>query len=273
MTLELYTPRSPLSDYVELFTFYEGYSPHHIIERLLPEGVIEIIIDLTETPKYIFDNEQLTEIQSCKTAWVSGMRTGFLSISSGGENSSMFVIRFKRGMAYPFLQLPLQELNHQVVDADFVFGNELNDLRERIMAAPTSGCKFKVVENYLLFRANHDMDINPVVKYAVHRILTNPATAVIKDIVQKTGYSHKHFLALFRKYVGLTPKQFLRLAKFQQVINSLETMNEVQWSRVAYECGYYDQAHFINDFRTFSGLSPLEYMHAKGDTVNYIPIK
>lgn len=273
MTLELYVPRSPLSDYVELFTFYEYYSPHHIIERLLPEGVIEIIIDLTETPKYIFDNEQLIEKQACRRAWVSGMRTSFLSISAGGENSSMFVIRFKKGMAYPFLRLSLQELNHQVVDADLVFGNELNDLREQIMAAPTPICKCKVVESYLLNRLKYDTDINPVVRYAVQRILANPGTAVIKDIVQKTGYSHKHFLSLFSKFVGLSPKQFLRLAKFQQVINSLETMNEVQWSRVAYECGYYDQAHFINDFRTFSGLSPLEYMHAKGEIMNYIPIK
>lgn len=272
MIFELYTPRSPLSDFIELFTFYEDYTPHHVIERLLPEGVIEIIIDLTETPKYIFDNEQLTEIQACRKAWVSGMRMSFLSISAGCDNSSMFIIRFKRGMAYPFPQLPLQELNHQVVDADLVFGDELNDLREQIMAAPTIECKFKVVESYLLFRLKYDMDINPVVRYAIQHILANPGTTVIKDIVQKTGYSHKHFLSLFSKYVGFTPKQFLRLAKFQQVINSLEMMNEIEWSRVAYDSGYYDQAHFINDFRAFSGLSPLEYLHAKGETVNYIPI-
>ncbi|MDX1939065.1 MAG: AraC family transcriptional regulator [Saprospiraceae bacterium] len=274
MILELYAPPPPLGAYVEMFTFYEDYNPGYSVERLLPEGVIEIIIDLTETPKFIFDNDKLTEIQSCRTAWVSGMRNRFITISAGGPHSSMFVIRFRRGMAYPFLQMPLQELNYQVVDADLIFCRELNDLRDQLLAAPTPQAKFALAEHYLLQRAKgHLEDIPPVIRFAIQCISQHPATIVISDMVQKIGYSHKHFLALFSKYVGLTPKQFLRLMRFQSIIYNLEQMNEIEWSRVAYESGYYDQAHFINDFRAFSGFSPLEYMNAKGEIVNYIPIR
>ncbi len=274
MIFEIHVPPPPLGNFIEMLTFYEDYDPGYSIERLLPEGVIEIIIDLTETSKFIFDNNTLQVKQTCHTAWISGMRREFISISAGGPQSSMFVIRFRRGMAYPFLQIPISELNDLVVDAELIFQHELNDLREQLLAAATPQNKFNIAEHYLLQRIHHYTDIHPAVQYAVQRILENPAAAVIQKIVQKTGYSHshKHFLTLFSKYVGLTPKQFLRISKFQYAVHKLETMHEVQWSQVAYECGYYDQAHFINDFRAFLSFSPLAYLDAKGEIVNYIPI-
>jgi AraC-like DNA-binding protein len=272
MLFEIRTPPPPLSAFIDMLTYYADYTAGYAMERLLPEGVIEIIIDLTETPKAIYHNEHLHEIQSCRTAWVSGMRSRFLTIHAGGVNSSMFVIRFKPGMAYPFLQVPVSELNHQVVEADLVFKKELSCLRERIIEAHSVGCKFQIAEQYLLQKLQQVIDIPPVIQFAIQHIITNPATATIQHIVQKTGYSHKHFLALFHKHVGFNPKQFLRITKFQQVIHQLENRQTTPWTQIAYESGYYDQAHFINDFKAFSGFSPREYLTAKGEFVNYIPV-
>lgn len=271
MIFETRTPPS-LSAYVEMLIYYADYTAGYEMERLLPEGVIEIIIDLTETPKAIYHNEHLYEIQSCRTAWVSGMRSRFITIHAGGIHSSMFVIRFKRGMAYPFLQMPVSELNHQVVDADLIFQQTLNHLREQILEAASLDEKFKIVEQYLLKQLQQSMAIPAVIQFAVQQIITHPATATIQNIVQKTGYSHKHFLSLFQKYVGFNPKQFLRIAKFQQVIHRLEQLQPISWTQIACDSGYYDQAHFINDFKTFSGFSPVEYSTAKGAFLNYIPI-
>lgn len=272
MIFEIRTPPPPLSTYVEMFTFYEGYTAGYEKERLLPEGVIEIIIDLKDTPKAIYDNEHLHEIQSCRGAWVSGMRKRFITIYAGGIHSSMFVIRFQKGMAYPFLQLPVSELNHQVVDADLIFGNALLLLRESLLEVATPDEKFQLVEQFLLQKLRQSIEIPPVVQFAIQKIIADPAATSIQNIVEKTGYSHKHFLALFSKHVGFNPKQFLRIAKFQQILQELEQTATVDWTQIAYNSGYYDQAHFINDFKAFSGFSPTEYMRAKGTLLNYIPI-
>lgn len=96
MILRLHVPSPLLSEYIEMLTYYEDYSPGHSIERLLPEGVVEIIIDMTEDPKYIYDNHTLATIQSCRRSWISGMRSRYISISVV-RRSAMFVIRFRRG--------------------------------------------------------------------------------------------------------------------------------------------------------------------------------
>lgn len=272
MTLEIYFPTAPLNQFVECFTFYEDVSFNHSIERLFPEGVVEVIIDLAEIPKFIYDNNALTEIQTCKTAWVSGVRKEFISISVL-PYSAMFVIRFRRGMAYPFLQVPIHELDGQVIDADLIFGSRFGEIREQLLASPSPQAKFGLMEKYLSERSKNILAIPPVVSFGIQQILQNPTTTQINLLADKTGYSHKHFLSLFTKYVGLTPKQFLRVMKFQQTLQSIEQTSIPNWSQLALECGYYDQAHFINDFRSFSGLTPNEYMIKKGEYFNYVAIR
>jgi AraC-like DNA-binding protein len=185
----------------------------------------------------------------------------------------MFVIRFRRGMAYPFLQIPIHELDGQVIDADLVFGSRFGEIREQLLALPSPKAKFTLMEKYLVERANTFLTIPPVVSFGIQHILQNPTTTQINLLADKTGYSHKHFLSLFTKYVGLTPKQFLRVMKFQQTLQSIEQTSVPNWSQLALDCGYYDQAHFINDFRSFSGLTPNEYMIKKGAYLNYIPVQ
>ena len=272
MILKLHTPSYPLSEFIELFTYYEGYNPPHTIERLLPEGVVDIIIDLTENPKYIYDNISLKEIQSCQQAWVSGMRTEFISIQAGGSHTAMFVVRFKPGRAWPFLQIPVSEVDDCVVDADLIFGNETAFLREALMAATSHEELFTMAEQYFMKRGCGNFEIQPVINYAVKEILDNSYETSIKKIVDKTGYSHKHFVSLFSKYVGLNPKQFLLVTKFQKAIQAIENSKNIHWAGLALDCGYYDQAHFINDFKKFSGFNPVAYVEARGEFVNYVPI-
>ena len=70
-----------------------------------PDGNTEIIFDFHDGPQYIYDNETLKEIQACHHVWASGVRTGYISIPSG-KQAAMFVISFKKGMAYPFFPCP-----------------------------------------------------------------------------------------------------------------------------------------------------------------------
>ena len=86
------------------------------------------------------------------------------------------------------------------------------------------------------------------------------------------GITQKHLISQFERVVGLRPKSFARVCKFQRVVNLIEQQNSIEWSAIALDCGYYDQAHFIKEFQAFSGLNPSAYINLRGDYVNYIPI-
>jgi len=272
MILALHQPNGALAPFVELFTYYAGYTPDHSIERLLPEGVIEIVIDLTDEPKFTYDNTTLKPNQTFKRSWVSGMRDSFLSIGIEPD-SSMFVIRFRRGQAYPFLKLPVDKLYDRVIDGECIFGNSIATLREQILSASDPDAKFRCAEQFLLELTNDGVDIHPAVQYAVGEICRSPSTTTLRDVVRQTGYSHKHVITLFERFVGVRPKTFLRIMKFQHIVQSVDKAQTVHWAQIAADCGYYDQAHLIHDFRLFSGFSPEAYLKMKGDILNWVPIR
>jgi methylphosphotriester-DNA--protein-cysteine methyltransferase len=134
------------------------------------------------------------------------------------------------------------------------------ELRERTLAAKSPEAKLQVVELALLERAAGMFDGQPVVEFAVENFLAAPATARITQVADKTGFSSRRFIELFKEHVGMTPKLFCRVRRFQKVLRRITSGRPVNWSAVALDGGYFDQAHFIHDFRAFSGINPSKYL-------------
>ncbi len=272
MVFLIHKPTGFLSQFIESIAFFEYLTPGYEAEKLLPEGYQDLIIDLTERPKYIFDNHTLVKKQKCTSSWLSGARKKLITIDAGGVNSSMMVIRFHQGAAYHFSHFPLEEITDQVIDTDLLFGSSINDLRDEILNIEGSANKFRVVEEYFYQRLLK-LEIPDVVSYGIQVLASNPTEKTIKQISDKCGYSQKHLIHLFKKHLGLTPKALQRIQRFQQVLTELESSNSINWSQLSLDCGYYDQAHFINEFKYYSGLNPEKYMVEKGPILNYIPIQ
>ena len=271
MIVQTYSPKSNLRHFVSHFVFYEGFEMHHAVDRFLPDGNVEIIIDLLDRPQYIYDNESLKEIQTCHNVWASGVRTEPITIPSGTD-SVMFIIAFKRGMAYPFFPLPMDEIVDHVVDADLLWGDEFALLREHILENKDSIKKFGIAEQFLNRKLHKQFVKNPSVEFALSEIIKKPDQTSMKRLSEKVGYSQKHFISMFKKQVGLSPKNYLKIMRFQKAISEIEILNDVDWSLIAYDCGFYDQAHFINDFKTYSGFTPENYLKRKNGVLNYVPI-
>lgn len=271
MIFEHYIPAWPLNQFIECFVYYRDYNPDHSIDRFLPDGNLNVIIDLTDYPKYIYDNETLKEIQTCRNVWFSGVRTKYITIPSG-RDSEMFVIYFHKGKGYPFVEAPLSELTDSVVDGDLVLTNEIMNLREMLLETPLIAQKFITAENYLLKKFQHKLIVNPFIDFAVKKIIEMPNQMSIEHISNKVGYSQKHLIKLFKDKVGLTPKAFLKVIRFQKAIQEIAAAKQVSWTSIAYDSGFYDQAHFINDFKSFSGYTPQQYLEKQYDYLNYIAV-
>jgi AraC-like DNA-binding protein len=244
------------------------------MDRFLPDGNAEIIIDLTEGTQFIYDNETLAEIQACRYFWASGVRTRPITIPSG-NGSRMLVVAFKRGRAYPFYLMPVSELTDHVVSADLIFRKAILDLREQLLAAASIDKMFLLVETFLFQCARDRLSseyMSRCIEYVVSSIVNRPNRLGFQKLSEQIGYSQKHFISLFKRQVGVTPKQYLKIMRFQRAVLEMETCQSIDWSLFARENGYYDQSHFINEFRNFSGFTPVEYIHRKTDMLNYVPV-
>ncbi len=286
MLLHLHRPGPPLDRFVELVTFYADYQPKHTREIILPDGAVEIIVDLTDTPKKLYDRRDHGRFTDFRGAWISGMRRGWIVVEAGTD-ASMVVIRFRPGGAYPFLGFALEGVTDTVHHLGDVMGAASSSLRDRILEAPDIGAKMAAVETWLRDRAAGRLDLHPVVEYLSGRLFA-PAGIRIGDVVAEIGYSQRHVLGIFRRWVGLSPKQYGRIRRFQGMIGALartapcdpitgaslqaSPLPEPDWAEVAADHGYYDQSHLIRDFREYAGMTPGQYAASYRGLENYLPI-
>ena len=270
MIYRLHIPAPPLSQFIDFFFYYEGYQAAHTMEKLLPDGSVDLLIDLTDTPKKLYKNEEGTSYESFSKSWISGMKTDYILIDASVSN--MIGVHFKPGGCYPFVHFPMAELNNQTIHLDEIWGSDVNSLRETILHEPVIEKRFAVLEQYFLAKGKGKMEGHALVSYSVGQLIRSPQQWTIRHLSDKTGVTPKHLITLFKKYVGLSPKMFSRINKFQKVIGLIEAQKKIDWSMLAYECGYFDQAHFIKEFRDFSGINPAAYLDKRGPFLNYLPV-
>jgi AraC-like DNA-binding protein len=267
-------PGPPLSRFVELLWYYEHPPRLHQKERLMPDGCISLIINLEEDETRLYDADDLNKLRRLSGCSVSGPHTKSFVIDTD-EQTCVIGVSFRPGGAIPFLKLPSDELHNQHVELEDLWGRLASELRERALAATSSAAKLRVVELALLERAAGRFEGQPVVEYAVENFLARPATSRISEVADKTGLSSRRFIELFKQHIGMTPKLFCRVRRFQAVLKSITSGQLMNWSGTALDCGYFDQAHFIHDFRAFSGINPAKYLAGYNDFPrhhNHLPI-
>src|SRR5579883_2110190 len=191
-----YVPRAPLSDFVKILWHFEGAEISNEKERVLPSGAVDLIVRL--------DSARASD------STMIGPRTRSVVI----QTSSRFEIigvHFKLGGAFPFLEFPVAELhNGGVTLSDLLGERNAQRLLSELHEAPTRNRKFQVLEQWLMQLARNRWHQHPAVTFAVRAFCSRPFRST-GQIADKTGYSQRHFIELFRKEVGLRPKQFHRL--------------------------------------------------------------
>lgn len=271
MIFETHVPSAPLSDYVDNIVFYEGFNEDYTKEKLLPDGSINVILDMQDTPKKWYDNNDFSKYKELKGCFISGQHKGFIHIEVA-KNASMMVIRFKPGGAYPFLDFPVSRLNDSVEQLEEFWGPEVETLRKGVRAEKELSKKFCMAEEFLLLRMKVKKEKDAQLKAVLQVLQQEPFQVTTVALAAKAGISQKHLISLFDKYVGLTPKLLARIYRFQKVLLQIEETKKIEWLQVACDCGYYDQAHFVKDFYHFSGINPSQYLTQKGVYLNYIPV-
>jgi AraC-like DNA-binding protein len=257
MIYSSYTPSPPLAEFVDRF-WHCSDVPSYRRARILPSGTLELVINLCEDQVRIYDSLQSDRCLRYSGAIVSGPYRESVMIDPM-PHASIIGVHFKPGGAFPFLGAPADELADMHLDLDALWGPMAAELRERLCAAATVGRRFSLLEEALVSRLRHAPRSHDAVPIALATFDRTGGGASVRDMARHVGLSQRRFIRVFAAEVGLTPKLYCRVRRFQKARDLVRTVATPDWSRVAATVGYCDQSHLIRDFQALSGLSPADY--------------
>jgi AraC-like DNA-binding protein len=144
-------------------------------------------------------------------------------------------------------------------------------VREQLLEAKTIDAKFDLLEAYLVGKAQFRLEPDKTISAALAALHSWPVIP-LRELASRLGVSHKQMLARFDCRVGLTPKLTSRILRFRKSLAAAHGVPIPDWSDLAADCGYYDQAHFIHEFQQFAGMTPSEYHRKRTEYPHYIPV-
>lgn len=256
MSFVTYHPRPPLGDFVDLIWHFERSAPTHPRERLLPGATMELVMELRD---------------GALGPLISGAHSRTIEIDTDAP-TSVVGVHFRPGGATPFLGVPAGELHNIHLSLDILWGRDAAELVDRILGAKNTTEKLRALVQALLARAPGRFQRHAAVDFALKALQPGPDAPTIADVTEQVGLSARRFIQVFKDRVGMTPKLYCRVRRFQRALTLIDESLEVDWASVALACGYYDQPHLISDFQEFSGLSPTEYYRVRGDHLNHVPL-
>jgi AraC-like DNA-binding protein len=264
-------PDPPLSQFVELLWLVHGPRPPHAKERVLPTGALQLIINLAHDEIRVYDPAEMDRSRRFPGSLVAGAGSRF-GVIDAAIHTSAIGVAFKPGGAFPFLGVPARDLRDADTPLETLWGAGAGELRDRLLYSGTPAARFGLLQRALLAHARSPLERRPEVALALGEFGRDPGGATVEEVAARAGLSHRRFIEVFADEVGLTPKVYRRVRRFQRALRTTEGSQPVDWPDVALECGYYDQAHLARDFRAFAGLSPTAYLTQRGDQRNHVPL-
>lgn len=268
MTYLIHVPPPPLSDLMHFIWLHEGYAPAYAKERVFPTGTMQLIFNLGDHEFQVFDPLNIGSVQTFRDAVVSGPHSESTIIGTAGVAATMGV-NFKPGGALPFFGIPASELQNRDAPLDTLWGSAASEIFEQIREEPAPNQRFRVLAAFLLTRMAPSTELHPAVAFGLDQLHRNPGSLSIAKVTSRVGLSHRRFNELFQSQVGMSPKRYQRVRRFQQVIHLLDSQTDVHWARIATECGYADQSHLIRDMRALGSVCPSEYLAQRGAHPNH----
>lgn len=258
--LHEYVPKPPLSHFVNQFWLWEGYHPPHPRERILPGGAMEMLFFLAdEQPLRVYYPNAPDEAHTFRGPVVAGIRSEHFLVDTR-QPATILGVWFKPGGGLPFFKADAHELHNLHVSLDVLWrAQESNDLYEQIREAPTPMARFRILEQAMCAKLAEASPYHRAVGYALHAFNCAPQSQTVSQVIDEIGISPRRFIQVFSEQVGLTPKLYCRVQRFQEAIRLIARRDSISWVDIALTTGYYDQAHFIKDFQDLAGIRPTLY--------------
>ena len=259
MILKTIQPKLPLQPYIDSIWIFESDFgvPTTSSRVVVPNGKAKIIIPYKNA---LFANRQTSseEREEGKIHFV-GLWDESVVISSYTSETGTIGIELTPKGAYRFLRLSLHELTNQIHTFDEVYKKEGENLQNLIAETSDVFSKVECIQQFLLNKLIASDQHNTIVDFVTDAIIKNKGLITIKELEKKTGYSKRYLSLLFNDYIGVSPKTFSAIIRFQEFYKLWAIYPDSEFYKSELYHFYYDQSHFIKEFKRFSGYAPKKY--------------
>ncbi|MEY8760286.1 DUF6597 domain-containing transcriptional factor [Chryseobacterium tongliaoense] len=223
-------------------------------QTIVPDGCMEMIFHYGDLYKQYMDNgDGIVQPRSC----VFGQLTQPLEIEPTGI-TGIFSVRFHHDGFIPFATIPIKEMDNKAVSLEKLFGKDGIELEKKVLSSETIEEKIVAVESFLLQRLNTET-IDRIVQSTVDTLLTANGQISVNELSKQININRRQLERKFSSAIGLSPKQLSKTIRLQNALKLLLNKEFTSLTALAHEGEYYDQAHFIKDFKEFTGLTPKEF--------------
>lgn len=250
-----------MSPYIKCYYTFESGDDIEFEDIVFPSGLMEVIFNLGGgTWETLVNNK----FQATPQIELWGQITKPLAVKSKGKHA-MLGIRFFPHTAACFLRTEVATFNNQVSNLSDMLGNSIKKLHEKLLETPETNSRIELIEDFLIKRlsdAGHKSFKIDKVSHILSSINRNATESNISHIAFKHGITPRYLHKLIYRHTGLSPKSFNKINRFQYSLR-LIAKNIKPLTSIAYDCGYFDQSHFIRDFKSFTSVTPSAYLEHK----------
>jgi AraC-like DNA-binding protein len=252
---QIIKPNQDLATLVKCYWTLESVKEKTPVKNtIVPDGCIKMIFHYGDLYKHHPESGDSIFLPRC---FVVGQLTRPFEVEPSGETGTFFVCFHPNGFL-PFATLPIKEMENTVVPLKKLFGNDGEDIARQILAANSTAERISLIETFLLNRLTNT-NVDEIIKSTVETILTAHGQLSVDDLSKQTNTNRRQLARKFSSAIGLSPKQLSKTIRLQAALKILMSGKVTSLTDLAYEGEYYDQAHFIKDFREFTGLTPKEF--------------
>jgi AraC-like DNA-binding protein len=249
--------------------------PAHKRERILPNGCVQVILNLARD--YLLDCPEGQDDRRMAPALVIGARSVYEIVDSS-DLADLIGIVFAPGGFVPFASDAVDLFSNRSVALEATWGESARGLRDRLREVSSPQARLQCLETFLLERFEPPiLGRRPQrcveIDFAIRRFQGAPNVLTVRQMAKETGWSERRFSQVFREEVGLSPKTWFRVQRFQRAVRQIHAGVDVRWAELALDCGFYDQSHFANEFRAFAGIDATTYSARRTRWANHIVVK
>lgn len=248
-----------LKKLIKYYWLIQSQSPIEVNHKLLPVSNIDFILNLSSPIRYLKDEK--TEIVPTGFHF-NGIRDRYFLVKQTGRLRIFGISFFSMGL-FPILKMPISEFKDKTIELDLAISNFTETIINKINNIQSISEIINIIENQLM--QNVDVSLIPGKEvFDVFEVFNkNINDFNIKSLCEQYGINQRRLERVFNKYIGIRPKLFYRINRFQEIINHMQKTNLDNFATIVYDNNYYDQMHFIKDFKLFTGSTPIEFLNQR----------
>jgi len=263
MKFERISPKDELKTFVDCYWTVENQDPLPIEQKIIPDGFPEMIFHYGDPYRIKLNGPW--EIQSPNL--LGGQITNHFFLKNTGI-SSILGIKFKPAALAQLFDISMHELTNKVIPLHDIQPVDVKTLESSIEGYDNHQQRISAIENFLINKikeAQVDMRVNK----AIDRIFESNGMITVAGLCEFAGASERQLERLFKKFIGLSPKLYARVIQFSYIFQVIQGQKEMNGSELGIASGYYDQSHFIKNFKAFTGEDPSRYFFDQPSLANF----